>query len=111
MTTVNLEQAPGRILELERTLLNVLAETRVLAEMALREREQAQREREQLTRDYTEAEAAELLHISVKTLRDERVRYKFLHMTHGVKITYTAEQIRLIREMRTQNKKKIEPVK
>ena len=111
MTTMNFEQAPNRILELERTILNALAEVRVLAEMTRRERELVAREREQLTPDYTEAEAAALLNISVKTLREERVRYKYPHMRHGVKITYTAEQIRAIREMRTQNKRKISEVK
>jgi hypothetical protein len=108
---MNFEQAANRILELERTALNAFAEARILVETARRERELAVMEREQLTPDYTEAEAAKLLSIAVKTLREERRRYKYPHLKHGVKITYTAEQIRNIREMRTQNKRKISEAK
>jgi hypothetical protein len=111
MDGLNLEAAAARILELERACLAALAEARAFCEFAARERDAARREREELARDFTEAEAATLLNISTKTLREERRNHKFPHIKHGVKVTYTAEHIRIIREMRTQNKSKVRELK
>lgn len=105
ITDWTLDEALGRIVELEHRVLE-LAETARHAILTARHEVEAARRESGEVRQYSESQAAKLLKISRNTLAKERKQRNYPHQRNGRTIRYSGEQLKEIQELRQVGKRR-----